>query len=192
LLALERGHLAFAQGDPQDAEVYFRLAVREAQRSEGPDSLTEGWAQLGLGHSLRLQGDSVAARGTLLRALAIHRGGTSSPALRPAHTPGVIATLTELAALERDHGQLDAARAHLVEALDLGRTVLGAAHPRVAPVLAELSHVELAGGDAAAAVRAARRSDEIASRLPDGHVTRVESARVLAGARSAAATLTPP
>jgi len=192
-LALERGRLALDVGDPASAEAHFQRAIREARRNEGSDSLTEGWAQIGLGRSLRLEGNSVAARGALLRALTIHRGHTSTATVRPAHTPGVMAAHTEIATLERTDGRLVPARDHVIDALRLGRTELGVGHPRIAPVLTELALVELARGDLEAATEAARRADEIASsRLPAGHTTRVEAARGRADVEAAAAALTPP
>jgi len=190
-LALEHGRLALALNDPETAEMHFRRALREARRSEGPDSPTEGWAQLGLGRSLRLQGKSPAARTALLRALAIHRG--ESAALRPAHTPGVMAALTELAALDRTEGRLEQARSGAIDALRISRRELGVSHPRIAPVLTELAVIELARGDVTAAAAAARRADEIASsRLPAGHATRVEASRVRETVELAEAALTPP
>lgn len=192
-LALERGHMALAVGDPASAEAHFQRAVREARRNEGRDSLTEGWALVGLGRSLRLQANPAGARGALLRALTIHRGETSTATVRPAHTRGVMATLTELAALERTEGRLTPARKHLIDALRLGRAEVGVSHPRVAVVLTELALVELAHGNIPAAAEAARRADEIASsQLPAEHVTRLEAARVLESVVSAESALTPP
>ncbi|MGI9432988.1 MAG: tetratricopeptide repeat protein [Myxococcota bacterium] len=189
-LAFERGRLALAVGDPAGAEPYFERALREARRSEGPGSLEEGWAQLGLGRSLRAQGKTPAARTALLRSLAIFRGET---AVRPAHTRGLIAVYTELAALDRCEGRLDPARARVIDALRMGRVELGASHPRVAPVFAELARIELARGDLAAADAAARSADEIAAaRLPIGHPSRVEAGEVRATVARARAGLTPP
>jgi len=192
-LALERGRLALTLGDAAGAEPYFERALREARRSEGPDSLDEGWAQLGLSRSLRVQGKTAAARTALLRSLAIFRGGTSSAVVRPAHTPGIMAAYTELAALDRGEGRLDPARARVIEALRMGRVELGASHPRVVPVLLELARIELARGDLAAADAAARSADEIAAdRLPIGHPSRVEAGEVRAKVARARAGLTPP
>jgi len=192
-LAFERGQLALNLGDAAGAEPYFERALREARRSEGPDSLDEGWAQLGLGRSLRLQSKNPAARPALLRALAIFRGETSSTAVRPAHTPGIMAAYTELAALDRSEGRIDPARARVIDALRMGRRELGAGHPRIAPVLAELARIELARGDLVAAADAADRAEKIArDRLPIGHPSGVEAGAVVASVARAKAALTPP
>jgi tetratricopeptide (TPR) repeat protein len=192
-LALERGWLALGVGDVGAAEAQFLLAIREAQRADGPGSSAEGWAQLGLGQSLRLQGRRPEAGGALHRALAVHRGETSRDSLRPSQTTGVMAALTALAALDREEGRLDSARTRAIEALRTGSTELGAGHPRMASALVELALVELARGDREAAAAAAQRAVAIASaRLPETHVERGEAARVLEQVESAPGELKQP
>ena len=180
-LELERGRLALARGDATEARARFERAIREARRSEGQGSSAEGWALLGLGRSLRLQGETADARTALLRALAVHRGEVRTVDVRPASTIGVIGAFVELAALERTEDRLAPARAYALDAIRSGRDELGVSHPRLAPAWTELARIELAVGDVSAAREAALRADAITEeRLPPRHAARLEAHATLA------------
>jgi tetratricopeptide (TPR) repeat protein len=183
-VALEEGWLLLAEGRLPAAAASFEEAGEAARRAFGKDDRSVGWAEIGRGEALRRAGDLEAARALLADAVTRLRGEATAETLRPSDPMGVVVALTSLAAVSRQRGQLDDARAGLEVASSLAATSFGTGHPLLADILSELARVELARGDREAALRAAKRAVEIARQLPAGHATRVSAEAALALCRA--------
>jgi tetratricopeptide (TPR) repeat protein len=179
-IEIEAAWQALAQGPPEAAAAAFARAGTRARSAFGASHSAVAWAATGRGEALRRAGARAEARAALEDALARHRGDASEKDV--ADALGVLVAGTSLAALEREQGDLDAARAALDAGVTAASVQLGTDHPRLADALAELARVELARGDREAARRAAARAVEIARPLPPAHPTRAGAEDALARA----------
>ena len=139
--------IAYAQnGDLDRAVELFRDSSERIERGSGADAPALGDSLANLAQGLTMQGKYEEAEAAALRSLEIRKAK-----LGPEH-PLVANSLNSLGELLYIQEKMDEARATVVEALAIQEKTLAADHPSVAVTLIRLGDIELAGGDAAAAL----------------------------------------
>ncbi|MFN0181010.1 MAG: tetratricopeptide repeat protein [Gemmatimonadales bacterium] len=132
LAEADSGERAFA---PVDEALVTARTLPRGRREELADILNDA------GFTRQRGGKGAAARPYYEEAMAIYR------ALRDT-LDGIVPTLTNLAALAEDRGELDAATGLLREALDRRRAALGPAHSATARIMLTLARSLLRKGQA--------------------------------------------
>jgi len=137
------GNLAFAQGDFREtvAEIGRALGMLEANGStDGPQEL--------LALLLRSQALATLHRFDEARADVDHSMRLSAKLHGPEHAQGFgYAAWVALARLERELGNIDAARTAIIRATELSRAVLGADNYELAQLLYEHAAIEVRAGN---------------------------------------------
>ena len=161
-------HLQEIRGDPVAAEesLWRSIAIFEKYPEVGLSSLSYG----ALGYLRHLQGDLVSARQLYEKALGI---------AERTYGPGCIETATllnHLGRLETELGELEDARRHLEEGLQIALGLSGAEGEHPADHYIALSALHLADGDFEPAEEQARRACEINGCITDPGTPRSDMA----------------
>lgn len=127
------GELRLAQGQPVDAESYFRKSLVLRRQAEAPDPRAVAESLINLGAALFHQRHLEDAEVVYLQGLELLR-----PIL-PADHEVFIEPLSNLGVVRWQQGRLEEAEAHLVEALAISRNRLGDDHPKTVGVTANLA-----------------------------------------------------
>jgi tetratricopeptide (TPR) repeat protein len=148
---LDAGATALSQGRFAEAEARYSSCVEIARESKGAES-QHSRALFGLAYSLSFQDRHAAALTLAQRALEIDEKSFGSD------HPGVAQSLSKLAWLHYNHGELTAAESLYRRSLAIRERDLGTDHPDVAQILNNLAAICLAQGRPDAAEPLARPS----------------------------------
>ncbi|UCE02803.1 MAG: CHAT domain-containing protein [Candidatus Latescibacterota bacterium] len=147
--------MQFNLGRLDEARATYEDALDLAREVHGQEHPTVARALHGLGRVSQEAGDHESASSYLEQALTIRED--TGPARRIART------LHYLATLDRATGNVGSAYSRCRRAAALRNEALGPAHPETAESLGLLATLLYERGDTAAAIEAARRSEQVAS-----------------------------
>jgi len=149
---LYRANDHHSRRERQSAEALYRLAMREEEREDRPDSPTSISLRCGLGSLLQTGGDLAAAEMCYVRAVESARAKGSRYA-------ALLATcLSNLGGLMTEKGDLAAAEQHLREAIELREKGDGADAANLASTLINYAELRRRQGDLDGAIAAAERA----------------------------------
>ncbi len=148
------GSIALVQGDVQTAEATYQQAAEILANTVGRAHSSYATALVSLANSARAQGDYAHARSLTAEALEGMLANVPEDNMR------VMAVRSNLASLEHQLGNLEAARERYTQTVRLQRAALGA-HHELSVTLANLARVESELGNHGAAQAAGREALEI-------------------------------
>jgi len=166
------GSIALVKGDVETAEATYQQAADIFAQTVGRGHSSYATALVSLANSARAQGDYPRARTLTAEALE------GMLANFPEDNMRVMAVRSNLASLDHQLGNLEAARERYVQTVQLQRTTLGA-HHELSVTLANLARVESEVGHHDAARSAAREALTIRTTVFGETHDRTFAARVL-------------
>ncbi|MGH1346357.1 MAG: protein kinase domain-containing protein [Nannocystales bacterium] len=166
------GSIALVQGDTETAEELYRQAADILAKTVGRTHSSYATAVVSLANSARAQGNYPRARALTAEALE------GMLANFPEDNMRVMAVRSNLASLDHQLGNLDAAHKRYTETVRLQRATLGA-HYELSVTLANLARVESEMGNLAAAREAVNEAMKIRTEVFGEDHDRTVAARLL-------------